>query len=56
MGKQKKENKKQTSLKSNLDKLPSAKKSTIEEPAESENLFDFGGLPMRDLKKNLGCG
>jgi len=23
---------------------------------ESENRFDFGGLPTRDLKKNLGCG
>jgi hypothetical protein len=21
-----------------------------------ENAFDFGGLPDRDLKKNLGCG
>ncbi len=21
-----------------------------------ENPFDFGGLPSRDLKKNLGCG
>ena len=25
-------------------------------PDESKNSFDFGGLPMRDLKKNLGCG
>jgi hypothetical protein len=23
---------------------------------ESEKPFDFGGLPVRDLKKNLGCG
>jgi hypothetical protein len=22
----------------------------------TENPFDFGGLPDRDLKKNLGCG
>jgi hypothetical protein len=21
-----------------------------------EKTFDFGGLPERDLKKNLGCG
>ena len=21
-----------------------------------EKPFDFGGLPQRDLKKNLGCG
>jgi len=25
-------------------------------PEEKENPFDFGGLPKRDLKKNLGCG
>jgi hypothetical protein len=23
---------------------------------EKENPFDFGGLPDRNLKKNLGCG
>ncbi|MCI0750819.1 MAG: hypothetical protein L0Y35_03190 [Flammeovirgaceae bacterium] len=23
---------------------------------ETEKPFDFGGLPNRDLKKNLGCG
>lgn len=23
---------------------------------ESNKPFDFGGLPERDLKKNLGCG
>lgn len=25
-------------------------------PDESGKTFDFGGLPERDLKKNLGCG
>jgi len=25
-------------------------------PKEPEKPFDFGGLPVRDLKKNLGCG
>jgi hypothetical protein len=25
-------------------------------PPEPEKPFDFGGLPQRDLKKNLGCG
>jgi hypothetical protein len=25
-------------------------------PAEEKNTFDFGGLAIRDLKKNLGCG
>ena len=24
--------------------------------AEDDKPFDFGGLPERDLKKNLGCG
>jgi len=23
---------------------------------DGEKAFDFGGLPDRDLKKNLGCG
>jgi hypothetical protein len=23
---------------------------------EDDKPFDFGGLPQRDLKKNLGCG
>jgi len=23
---------------------------------EDEKPFDFGGIPDRDLKKNLGCG
>jgi hypothetical protein len=23
---------------------------------ETENFLNFGGLPNRDLKKNLGCG
>lgn len=29
-----------------------------EEPIvkDEEKPFDFGGLPQRDLKKNLGCG
>jgi hypothetical protein len=33
------------------EKQPPSKE--IEEP---EKPFDFGGLPQRDLKKNLGCG
>jgi hypothetical protein len=28
---------------------------TLPEPDEDKP-FDFGGLPQRDLKKNLGCG
>jgi hypothetical protein len=25
-------------------------------PLEKDGSFDFGGLPDRNLKKNLGCG
>jgi hypothetical protein len=25
-------------------------------PQDDEKPFDFGGIPERDLKKNLGCG
>jgi len=33
-----------------------ATKLPVNATAEKENSFDFGGLPQRDLKKNLGCG
>jgi len=42
--------KKTKSIKESEKKLP---------PVPTENKderFDFGGLPSRDLKKNLGCG
>lgn len=29
--------------------------SNPEDATESEKKFDFGGLPERNLKKNLGC-
>ncbi|MEI9919215.1 MAG: hypothetical protein WDO14_10505 [Bacteroidota bacterium] len=38
------------------------KKIVLEKPKEipqqndDEKPFDFGGIPDRDLKKNLGCG
>lgn len=35
----------------NLPKAPRQEKDS-----ENEGPFDFGGLPSRDLKKNLGCG
>ncbi len=36
---------------------PPSDKSLKEEKEENESKgFDFGGLPDRDLKKNLGCG
>ncbi|HEY0740432.1 MAG TPA: hypothetical protein VGD40_03185 [Chryseosolibacter sp.] len=34
---------------------PSPERNAPIEPDE-EKPFDFGGLPNRDLKKNLGCG
>ncbi|MBX2961323.1 MAG: hypothetical protein KF687_02355 [Cyclobacteriaceae bacterium] len=35
--------------------LAPLKKQAAQE-SENDNPFDFGGLPQRDLKKNLGCG
>lgn len=32
------------------------KKQSPREEADKDHAFDFGGLPDRDLKKNLGCG
>ena len=32
------------------------KKATVEKASEKDESFDFGGIPERDLKKNLGCG
>jgi hypothetical protein len=31
-------------------------KSSKDETVEKASAFDFGGLPERNLKKNLGCG
>ena len=40
------------SLKSKEVVKPSGKEDTL----ENDNPNDFGGIPNRDLKKNLGCG
>jgi hypothetical protein len=43
-------------------KKDKTKKVTEQKPVKQVELpnnelpFDFGGLPSRDLKKNLGCG
>ena len=41
-------------------KAEKSKEETTEKPIppqeSTEKPFDFGGLPARDLKKNLGCG
>jgi hypothetical protein len=53
---------KQTSVSNKKDKT---KNGSLKKPKaffpnevsnETKNPFDFGGLPARDLKKNLGCG
>ena len=31
-------------------------KEEVKKSQEEENSTDFGGIPNRDLKKNLGCG
>lgn len=39
------------------DKVKPSKPGEAEaEKGEENNPLDFGGLPARDLKKNLGCG
>jgi hypothetical protein len=49
MSKKKKDKKKEPEKPKPSEKPPEVKE-------ENENPFDFGGLPPRDLKKNLGCG
>jgi hypothetical protein len=36
-----------------IKEIPNPIKELI---TEKEHQFDFGGIPKRDLKKNLGCG
>jgi len=36
--------------------LKPAKGQPIQPPVADDNTWDFGGIPARDLKKNLGCG
>jgi hypothetical protein len=45
--------KKKKNEKSSVNK-PKPKKEATDAPKDDQ--FDFGGLPDRDLKKNLGCG
>jgi hypothetical protein len=35
---------------------PQGRKVEEEKELSDEKQFDFGGIPARDLKKNLGCG
>ncbi|WKZ59503.1 MAG: hypothetical protein QY309_16770 [Cyclobacteriaceae bacterium] len=48
--KTKKKDAKQDQKKPEKPAVPATAEETTENP------FDFGGLPNRDLKKNLGCG
>ncbi len=47
-------------MKKKVEKQDKAKKTpktvVTKDKSESRDHFDFGGLPQRDLKKNLGCG
>jgi hypothetical protein len=38
------------------ESIPKAAPDAKSHEKEQEGKFDFGGLPDRDLKKNLGCG
>jgi hypothetical protein len=35
---------------------PTGQKAQEHTKEENDNAMDFGGIPHRDLKKNLGCG
>jgi hypothetical protein len=48
--------KKKTKEKKASKKLVSEKPREIPQQVDDEKPFDFGGIPERDLKKNLGCG
>jgi hypothetical protein len=49
-----KKKKKENSKPEKVETTPPAPVPQQELPEEKP--FDFGGLPARDLKKNLGCG
>ncbi|MCB0486864.1 MAG: hypothetical protein KDC99_00210 [Cyclobacteriaceae bacterium] len=44
------------SEKKHTEKAHSASNSGEVHAVDSGNKLDYGGLPDRDLKKNLGCG
>lgn len=56
--------KKKTSVKSEPNPNKNTGKNDVPKPTENqkeqftaeEKPFDFGGIPDRNLKKNLGCG
>jgi hypothetical protein len=44
-----------TKKKKDAPKKVIEKQVPVQPKEEGEKPFDFGGLPPRDLKKNLGC-
>jgi hypothetical protein len=54
MGKKVKDKEKAT--KRRLKPKEAVRPSGKEDALENDNPNDFGGIPNRDLKKNLGCG
>lgn len=48
--------KKKGKLKTPAKKIVQEKAKELPPQDEESKPFDFGGLPDRDLKKNLGCG
>jgi hypothetical protein len=47
---------KKKAKKKGAKKTDPGKKQLPESESSENKTFDFGGLPDRDLKKNLGCG
>jgi hypothetical protein len=48
--------KKKTTKETNAEKLKVPPQDNPETKKDNEDRLDFGGLPERDLKKNLGFG
>ena len=48
--------KKKAKAKKKGEKLIPEKPKDVQVQVDEEKPFDFGGIPDRDLKKNLGCG
>lgn len=48
--------KKKPKEKKAVKKIVTEKPKELPRNDEESNPFDFGGIPNRDLKKNLGCG
>lgn len=56
MSKKKSKSPVKTTKEKNADPAIEQNPDSGESTTHEENESDFGGLPSRDLKKNLGCG